>query len=99
MRSLPASITNSLCVIPQHMEALLCILANLLFSLTVEAQIRVGFIGGFTGPGQVFGKAAQNGFELARAELGSRTINVFREHLLVSHALPIFRTSYYFKRI
>jgi branched-chain amino acid transport system substrate-binding protein len=49
------------------MLSLLLLLPNL--SL---AERRIGFIGGFSGPGQAFGAAARNGFELAREELGDQ---------------------------
>ncbi len=42
-------------------------------------DIRVGFIGPFSGPGKVFGDAARNGFELARDDLGKSGLQVVFE--------------------
>jgi ABC-type branched-subunit amino acid transport system substrate-binding protein len=44
-----------------------------------HAERRIGFIGGFSGPGKAFGDAARNGFELARGELGDQAITVVYE--------------------
>lgn len=47
-------------------------------ALTI-AELRVGFIGGFSGPGEAFGHAARNGFELAREQFGKEGIEVIYE--------------------
>ncbi len=43
------------------------------------AEIKVGFIGPFSGPGKVFGDAARNGFELAHEDLGDPNLRVVFE--------------------
>lgn len=53
-----------------------CLLAA---PLSAVGEIKVGFIGGFSGPGQAFGEAARNGFELAREEFGAHGISVLYE--------------------
>jgi branched-chain amino acid transport system substrate-binding protein len=49
------------------------------FPLTAQGDLKVGFIGGFSGTGQMFGEAAKNGFELARAEFGDQGLTVVYE--------------------
>ena len=42
-------------------------------------SLRVGFIGGFSGPGSVYGQPCRNGFELGRAETGRNSLQVIYE--------------------
>ena len=46
---------------------------------TAAEAVTIGFIGGFTGPGKVFGQACQNGFELGRASAGAPRLKVIYE--------------------
>lgn len=50
-----------------------------LFSNPSVAEIKVGFIGPFSGPGKVFGDAARNGFQLAREDLRNTDLRVVFE--------------------
>jgi branched-chain amino acid transport system substrate-binding protein len=59
------------------LKLVLCLL--ILYSTPCLAEITVGFIGPFSGPGKVFGDAARNGFELARKDLGNPELRVLFE--------------------
>jgi branched-chain amino acid transport system substrate-binding protein len=73
----------SLVQFPGRQCRALIIFSALLFifvcPLSARGELKVGFIGGFSGPGQVFGEAARNGFEFARQELGSNGLSVLYE--------------------
>jgi len=55
-------------------SALFGLVIALSLSTQAFADLRVGFIGGFSGPGKAFGDAARNGFELAQEEFGPQHI-------------------------
>lgn len=61
------------------LKTLLAILTIAFTPILCVAEFRIGFIGGFSGSGKVFGETPRNGFEMAREEFGERGISVVYE--------------------
>lgn len=61
----------------------------LLLPIGAYADLKVGFIGGFSGPGELFGDSCRNGFELAREEAPGSPLKIVYEDSEFSSAKTV----------